>query len=154
MKQEAIAVKEKFGDDRRTEIETISGEMDIEDLIPDEECMLTLTEFGYVKRQNPDVYRTQRRGGRGVSGMTRREEDVATEMFVIGTHDYVMFFTNLGRAYRLKCYEIPEGSRTEQGHQHCKPAAHRAGRKSHVDDPRAGVRRRKLPRDGHEERNH
>ncbi len=115
VKQEALAVKEKFGDDRRTEIETISGEMDIEDLIPDEECMLTLTEFGYVKRQNPDVYRIQRRGGRGVSGMTRREEDVASEMFVIGTHDYVMFFTNLGRAYRLKCYEVPEGSRTSKG---------------------------------------
>ena len=115
VKKEAIAVKEKFGDDRRTEIETVSGEMDIEDLIPDEECMLTLTEYGYVKRQNPDVYRTQRRGGRGVSGMTRREEDVASEMFVIGTHDYVLFFTNLGRAYRLKCYEVPEGSRTSKG---------------------------------------
>lgn len=115
VKTEALAVKEKFGDDRRTEIETVSGEMDIEDLIPDEECMLTLTEFGYVKRQNPDAYRTQRRGGRGVSGMSRREEDVAAEMFVIGTHDYVMFFTNLGRAYRLKCYEIPEGSRTSKG---------------------------------------
>ena len=115
VKTEALAVKEKFGDARRTNIETISGEMDIEDLIPDEECMLTLTEFGYVKRQNPDTYRTQRRGGRGVSGMTRREEDVASEMFVIGTHDYVMFFTNRGRAYRLKCYEVPEGSRTGKG---------------------------------------
>lgn len=115
VKSEAIAVKNKFGDERRTEIATISGEMDIEDLIPDEECMLTLTNFGYVKRQRTDVYRTQRRGGRGVSGMTRREEDVATEMFVTGTHDYVMFFTNLGRVYRLKCYEIPEGSRTSKG---------------------------------------
>lgn len=115
VKKEALAVKEKFSDERRTEIETVSGEMDIEDLIPDEECMLTLTEFGYVKRQNLDVYRTQRRGGRGVSGMSRREEDVAEEMFVIGTHDYVMFFTNLGRAYRLKCYEVPEGSRTSKG---------------------------------------
>ena len=115
VKEETRAVGEKFGDERRTEIETVSGEMDIEDLIPDEECMLTLTEFGYVKRQNPDVYRIQRRGGRGVSGMTRREEDVASEMFVIGTHDYVLFFTNLGRAYRLKCYEVPEGSRTGKG---------------------------------------
>jgi DNA gyrase subunit A len=115
VKQEALAVKEKFGDDRRTEIEAVSGEMDIEDLIPDEKCMLTLTEFGYVKRQSLDTYRTQRRGGRGVSGMSRREEDVASEMFVIGTHDYVMFFTNLGRAYRLKCYEVPEGSRTGKG---------------------------------------
>jgi DNA gyrase subunit A len=115
VKTEALAVKEKFNDPRRTSIEAISGEMDIEDLIPDEECMLTLTEFGYVKRQGLDSYHTQRRGGRGVSGMTRREEDVASEMFVIGTHDYVMFFTDRGRAYRLKCYEVPEGTRTSKG---------------------------------------
>ncbi len=115
VKEEAIAVKQKFGDERRTEIASIEGEVDVEDLIPDEECMLTLTQFGYVKRQKTDVYRTQRRGGRGVSGMTRREEDVATDMFVTGTHDFVMFFTNLGRVYRLKCYEIPEGSRTSKG---------------------------------------
>lgn len=115
VKSEAIAIKNKFGDERRTEIATISGEVDIEDLIPREECVLTLTNFGYVKRQKTDTYRTQRRGGRGISGMTRREEDVATEMFVINSHDYVMFFTNLGRVYRLKCYEIPEGSRTSKG---------------------------------------
>lgn len=115
VKDEAIAVKNKFSDERRTEIATISGEVDIEDLIPREDCVLTLTSFGYVKRQPTDTYHTQRRGGRGVSGMTRREEDVATEMFVINSHDYVMFFTNLGRVYRLKCYEIPEGSRTSKG---------------------------------------
>ena len=115
VKTEALAVKEKFGDKRRTEIQAVSGEMDIEDLIPNEACILTMTAFGYVKRQNPDAYRTQRRGGRGVSGMTRREEDVASEMFVSETHDYVMFFTNRGRAYRLKCYEIPEGARTGKG---------------------------------------
>lgn len=115
VKSEAIAVKQKFGDKRRTEIQAVNGEMDIEDLIPDEECMLTLTEFGYVKRQNPDTYRTQHRGGRGVSGMTRREEDVASYMFLTRTHDYVMFFTSFGRAYKLKSYEIPEGSRTGKG---------------------------------------
>ncbi len=115
VKSEAIAVKSKFGDERRTEIAAISGEVDIEDLIPQEECVMTLTSFGYVKRQKTDTYRTQRRGGRGISGMTRREEDVATEMFVINSHDYVMFFTNLGRVYRLKCYEIPEGSRASKG---------------------------------------
>ena len=82
----------------------VSGEVDIEDLIPQEECVLTLTNFGYVKRQKMDTYRTQRRGGRGISGMSRREEDVATEMFVINSHDYVMFFTSTGRVYRLKCY--------------------------------------------------
>lgn len=115
VKDEALAVKDKFNDERRTEIATISGEVDIEDLIPEEECVLTLTNFGYVKRQKTDTYRTQRRGGRGVSGMTRREEDVATEMFVISSHDYVMFFTDLGRVYRLKCYEVPEGARTGKG---------------------------------------
>ena len=115
IKEESLNIKNKFSDERRTEIAAISGEVDIEDLIPHEECVLTLTNFGYVKRQKVDTYRTQRRGGRGVSGMTRREEDVATEMFVIGSHDYVMFFTNLGRVYRLKCYEIPEGSRTSKG---------------------------------------
>lgn len=115
VKSEAIAVKNKFADERRTEIATVSGEVDIEDLIPKEDCVLTLTNFGYVKRQKTDTYRTQRRGGRGISGMTRREEDVASEMFIINSHDYVMFFTNLGRVYRLKCYEIPEGSRTSKG---------------------------------------
>ncbi|MGX8710595.1 MAG: DNA gyrase subunit A [bacterium] len=115
VKDEALAVKNKFSDERRTEIATVSGEVDIEDLIPQEECVLTLTNFGYVKRQKTDTYHIQRRGGRGVSGMTRREEDVASDMFVINSHDYVMFFTNLGRVYRLKCYEIPEGSRTSKG---------------------------------------
>lgn len=115
IKEEALAVKTEFGDERRTEIATISGEVDIEDLIPQEECVLTMTNFGYVKRQKVDTYHIQRRGGRGVSGMTRREEDVATEMFIINSHDYVLFFSNLGRVYRLKCYEVPEGSRTSKG---------------------------------------
>ncbi len=115
LKDEAQEMKRKFGDERRTEIAAVSGEVDIEDLIPVEECVLTMTNFGYVKRQKVDTYRLQRRGGRGVTGMTRREEDVATELFVTGSHDYVMFFSNLGRVYKLKCYEIPEGSRTSRG---------------------------------------
>lgn len=115
IKTELNAIKSKFNDERRTEIAAVSGEVDIEDLIPYEDCVLTMTNFGYVKRQKMDTYRTQRRGGRGISGMNRREEDVATDMFVIGTHDYVLFFTNLGKVYRLKCYEIPEGSRTSKG---------------------------------------
>lgn len=115
VKNEALAIKEKYSDERRTEILAVSGEVDIEDLIPNEECVLTLTSFGYIKRQKIDTYHTQKRGGRGVIGMTRRDEDVASEMFVINSHDYVMFFTNLGRVYRLKCYEIPEGSRTSKG---------------------------------------
>lgn len=115
LKEEIIVIRNKYADERRTEIQSISGEVDIEDLIPKEECVLTLTQFGYVKRLAADTYRTQRRGGRGISGMSRREEDVASEMFIINSHDYVLFFTNRGRVYRLKCYEIPEGSRTSKG---------------------------------------
>ena len=115
VKDEALEVKRKFSDERRTEIAAVSGEVDIEDLIPVEECVLTMTNFGYVKRQKMDTYHLQKRGGRGVTGMNRRDEDVATEMFVTGSHDYVMFFSTLGRVYKLKCYEIPEGSRNSRG---------------------------------------
>ena len=115
IKDEAMEIRKKYSDPRRTEIAAITGEVDIEDLIPREDCVLTLTDLGYVKRQPTDTYRLQRRGGRGISGMSRREEDAASEMFVINSHDYVLFFTNQGRVYRLKCYEIPEGSRTSKG---------------------------------------
>lgn len=115
IKEEALAIKKKYNDERRTEIVAVSGEVDIEDLIPNEDCVLTLTEFGYIKRQKSDTYKLQRRGGRGISGMSRREEDVAKEMFVVNSHDHVMFFTNLGRVYKMKCYEVPEGSRTSKG---------------------------------------
>lgn len=115
IKEELIVIRNKFADPRRTEICAVSGEVDIEDLIPNQECVLTLTQFGYVKRLAVDTYKIQNRGGRGVSGMSRREEDVATEMFVINSHDYVLFFTDKGRVYRLKCYEVPEGSRQSKG---------------------------------------
>lgn len=115
IKEELIVIRNKFADPRRTEICSVSGEVDIEDLIPNEECVLTLTQFGYVKRLAVDTYKIQNRGGRGVSGMSRREEDVACEMFVINSHDYVLFFTDKGRVYRLKCYEVPEGSRQSKG---------------------------------------
>ena len=115
IKDEAMEMKKRFSDERRTEIAAISGEMDVEDLIPEEDCVLTLTNFGYVKRQTLDTYRTQRRGGRGISGMNRREEDVASELFIANSHDFVLFFSDRGRVYRLKCYEIPEGSRTSRG---------------------------------------
>ncbi len=115
VKEELIAIRNKYADPRRTEICAISGEVDIEDLIPQEECVLTFTQFGYIKRLAADTYKLQRRGGRGVSGMSRREEDVATEMFIINSHDYVLFFTDKGRVYRLKCYEVPEGSRQSKG---------------------------------------
>lgn len=115
VKDEALDMKKRFGDERRTEIAAISGEVDVEDLIPIEECVLTMTRYGYVKRQKMEVYRTQKRGGRGISAMSRREEDAASHIFVTGSHDYILFFSNLGRMYRLKCYEVPESSRTSRG---------------------------------------
>lgn len=115
VKEELLEIKEKFNDPRRTELATIEGEVDIEDLIPEESCVVTLTRFGYLKRQPLDVYKTQRRGGRGISGMTRRDEDFVSDIYTCSTHDYLMFFTNKGKVYRIKGYEIPEGSRTSRG---------------------------------------
>ena len=115
IKAELTEIKEKYGDERRTEIQNVSGEVDIEDLIPEENCIFTLTTMGYIKRQPVDTYKLQRRGGKGVIGMTRREEDFAETMFSCSTHDYIMFYTTMGKAYRLKGYEIPEGSRTSKG---------------------------------------
>ena len=115
VKQELLEIKEKFNDPRRTEIASVEGEVDIEDLIPQEECVVTLTHFGYLKRQPLDVYKTQRRGGRGISGITRRDEDFVSDIYTCSTHDYLMFFTNKGKVYRIKGYEIPEGSRTSRG---------------------------------------
>ncbi|MDO4748132.1 MAG: DNA gyrase subunit A [Eubacteriales bacterium] len=115
VKEEAIAVRNKYADPRRTEICAISGEVDIEDLIPKEDCVVTMTKFGYIKRLSEDTYKLQRRGGRGVSGMTRKEDDIATEMFISNSHDFILFFTDKGRVYRLKCYEIPESSRQSKG---------------------------------------
>ena len=115
VKDEALDMKKRFGDERRTEIAAISGEVDVEDLIPVEECVLTLTQYGYVKRQKMEAYKTQRRGGRGISAMSRRDEDAASDIFVTGSHDYILFFSDLGRMYRVKCYEVPEGSRTSRG---------------------------------------
>ena len=115
VKEEAIAVRNKYADPRRTEICAISGEVDIEDLIPKEDCVVTMTKFGYIKRLAEDTYKLQRRGGRGVSGMSRKEDDIATEMFISNSHDYILFFTDKGRVYRLKCYEIAESSRQSKG---------------------------------------
>lgn len=115
VKEEAIALRNKYADPRRTEICQVSGEVDIEDLIPEEDCVVTLTRFGYVKRIAEDEYTIQHRGGRGVKGMSTREEDVATEMFICNTHNYILFFTDKGRVYRIKCYAIPEGTRQSKG---------------------------------------
>ncbi len=115
IKTEILQIREKFGDERRTELTTIEGEIDVEDLIQEEDMVVTLTHAGYVKRVSKSVYRAQNRGGRGVSGMTTREEDYAVQMRVVGTHDEIMFFTNLGRVYMLKCYQIPEAGRQARG---------------------------------------
>ena len=115
VKEECLKMRDKYGDERRTEISIVSGEVDIEDLIPEEECVLTLTNLGYIKRQPVDSYAAQRRGGKGIKALSTREEDVTKTMFICSSHDYVMFFTNMGRVYRLKCFEVPEGSRTAKG---------------------------------------
>ena len=115
VKAELLEMKQRFGDERRTQIESVDGEVDIEDLIAEEQCVYTLTEAGYIKRQLMDTYQAQRRGGRGISGMTRKEEDIVQEMFVGSTHDYVLFVTSLGRVFRLKGYTIAESSRTSKG---------------------------------------
>lgn len=115
IKEELNEIKERYKDARKTEIMHISGEVDIEDLIPNEECVFTYTNFGYVKRQQKNVYQAQKRGGRGVSGMTRRDEDYVQELFMASTHDYILFATDMGRVYRLKGYEIPDGSRASRG---------------------------------------
>lgn len=115
VKEEALEIRNKYADPRRTEICAVSGEVDIEDLIPQEDCVVTMTKFGYIKRMPHDTYKLQKRGGRGIAGMTRRDEDVATEMFISNSHDYNLFFTSTGRVYRLKCYEIPESTRQSKG---------------------------------------
>lgn len=115
VKEECLKMRDKYGDDRRTEISMVSGEVDIEDLIPEEECVLTLSQRGYIKRQSLDEYKAQHRGGKGIKGTTNRDEDFTETMFLCSSHDMVMFFTTAGRVYRLKCYEVPEGTRTSRG---------------------------------------
>lgn len=115
LKDEILEIKRRFGDERRTQIMPVTGEVDVEDLIPEEDCVLTLTNFGYIKRQKADTYKLQRRGGRGISGMTKRDEDDVSDMYSMSSHDYVLFFTNFGKVYKLKCYEVPECSRVAKG---------------------------------------
>lgn len=115
IREDLEEIRGKFGDERRTAIENISGEMDIEDLIPVEDCVVTYTNFGYIKRVPAAVYKSQRRGGRGVTGMKQREEDFVSEMFVGSSHDHVLFFTNRGIMFDLKCFEIPMGGKDSKG---------------------------------------
>ena len=115
LKDELLAMKEKYGDERRTAIEAVSGEVDIEDLIPEEQCVYTLTHAGYIKRTAADTYTAQNRGGRGIAGLSHKDEDFTEELFVGSSHDYMLFMTDKGRVYRLKGYQVPEGARTSKG---------------------------------------
>lgn len=113
--EELSVIRKKYGDERRTAIEPVSGEVDIEDLIPEEECVVTFTKMGYIKRQPAEVYNIQKRGGRGVSGMKQRDEDFVDSMFIASSHENILFITNKGNMFRLKCYQIPEGSKQSRG---------------------------------------
>ena len=115
LKEELQAIADKFGDDRRTEIQEVEDEIDIEDLIEEEECVYTMTQNGYIKRTPASEYSAQRRGGKGVKAMTTREEDVVTNVFTASTHDYLLFFTNIGKVHRKKGYLIPEAGRAAKG---------------------------------------
>jgi len=115
IKEEMLAIKEKYADERRTEITFSAEDIDLDELIQEEEMVVTLTHFGYVKRLKSDTYRTQRRGGRGITGMSTRQEDFAEHVMVTSTHAHLLFFTNMGKVYRRKCYELPETSRTAKG---------------------------------------
>ena len=115
LKDELIAIRDKFGDDRKTEIQDVEDEIDIEDLIEEESCCYTLSNAGYIKRMPASTYRAQKRGGRGISAQNLKEEDYVKNLFIASTHDYVLFFTNIGKVHRRKGYRIPEASRTARG---------------------------------------
>ncbi len=115
IKEELLEIKDKFGDERKTKIVAAEGEIDIEDLIKEEQTVITLTHFGYIKRLPIDTYRSQKRGGKGITGMTTREEDFVKQIFTASTHDTILFFTNKGKLYRLRGYEVPEAGRTAKG---------------------------------------
>ena len=115
IKEELLEVKQKFGDERKTKIVAAEGEIDVEDLIKEEQTVVALTHFGYIKRMPIDTYKSQRRGGKGITGMTTREEDFVKQIFTASTHDTILFFSNKGKLYRLRGYEIPEAGRTARG---------------------------------------
>ncbi len=115
IKEELIEMKEKYGDERKTKILAAEGEFEVEDLIKEEQCVITLTHFGYIKRMPIDTYKSQKRGGKGITGIATREEDFVKQIFTASTHDTVLFFSNQGKVYRLRGYEIPEAGRTAKG---------------------------------------
>ena len=115
IKDELLEIKEKFGDDRKTKIIAAEGEIDIEDLIKEEQTVIALTHFGYIKRMPINTYKSQRRGGKGITGMATREEDFVKQIFTASTHDTILFFSNKGKLYKLRGYEVPEAGRTARG---------------------------------------
>ena len=115
IKEELLEIKEKFGDERKTKIVAAEGEINIEDLIKDEQTVIALTHLGYIKRMPIDTYKSQRRGGKGITGMTTKEGDFVKQIFTASTHDTILFFSNKGKLYRLRGYEIPEAGRTAKG---------------------------------------
>ena len=115
IKEELLKIKEKFGDERKTQIKAAEGEIEVEDLIKEEQTVVTLTHFGYIKRMPIDTYKSQRRGGKGITGLSTREDDFVKQIFTASTHDTILFFSNKGKLYKLKGYEIPEAGRTAKG---------------------------------------
>jgi DNA gyrase subunit A len=115
IKEELLKIKDKYGDERRTQIKAAEGEIEVEDLIKEEQTVVTLTHFGYIKRMPIDTYKSQRRGGKGITGLSTREEDFVKQIFTASTHDTILFFSNKGKLYKLKGFEIPEAGRTAKG---------------------------------------
>ena len=115
IKEELLEIKDKYGDERKTKIVAAEGEFDVEDLIKEEQCVVALTHFGYIKRMPIDTYKSQKRGGKGITGIATREEDFVKQIFTASTHDTILFFSNKGKVYRLRGYEIPEAGRTAKG---------------------------------------
>ena len=115
IKEELLEIKDKFGDERKTKIVAAEGEIDIDDLIKEEQTVVAFTHFGYIKRMPIDTYKSQRRGGKGITGIATREEDFVKQIFTASTHDTILFFTNKGKLYHLRGYEIPEAGRTAKG---------------------------------------
>ena len=115
IKEELLEIRDKYGDERKTKIVAAEGDIDVEDLIKEERCVITLTHFGYVKRMPIDTYKSQKRGGKGITGIATREEDFVKQIFTASTHDTILFFSNQGKVYRLRGYEVPEAGRTAKG---------------------------------------
>ena len=147
--QELTELKERFGDGRRTEIVPEAQEFTAEDLIADEEMVVTISHRSYIKRTPLTIYRSQRRGGKGRTGMATRENDFVSQLYIASTHSYFLVFSNKGRVFWLRVHEIPVGSPTRPGQGHRQPGAVGAGRKSHHHSAGQGVRPRALPGDGH-----